>query len=510
MVSVESAGRTLFSSRRVYRIRGIGTDVYYNVHNNSLNNLRRGIAERVLYLRDGEQYTRTYQPPAGVFESRMRNFKRRFLYHLPSTTPIPREEFPLLYRGRKQVRYQMAVESLSLSSVEERDSWITAFVKAEKIPFSLKLDPAPRVIQPRDPRYNVEVGRYLKPNEHLYYKIINRVWKAKTIAKGLNAQQRGQLVHEHFNSFDNPVAVGLDASRFDQHVSVPALKWEHSIYNAGFNSPELKRLLSWQLYNRCIGRAKDGTVKYTTRGCRMSGDMNTALGNCLLMSAMVWSYCQERAVEAKLINDGDDCVVFMDCKDLAKFSTGLEEWFEAIGFTMKVEDPVYVVEQVEFCQCNPVWTNDGYIMVRKLPHALAKDSVSIKPLDSEKVFKKWCGEVGKCGLSLTGGLPIFDAFYSTLIRASSGLSSKLSHDPTFETGMSFMAKGMSRTSGKVDQRSRFSFYLAFGIQPDQQILWENHYHSLTLNYAPADPGFETSRSFISTLALPQCFQVYHS
>lgn len=507
MVSTDT-GKTRTCSRRIYRICGVGTDVHYCVHNNSLNNLRRGIAERVLYLREGDTFTRSYQPPANVFNSRLRLFKRRFLKHVPSTTPIHRSQFPLLYLGRKRVRYMEAVESLSSRPVERRDSEVSTFVKAEKIPFSLKPDPAPRVIQPRDPRYNVEVGKFLKPNEKLFYRTIDKVWGSKTVAKGLNSSQRGQLLHEHWLAFKSPVAVGLDASRFDQHVSESALRWEHSLYNHSFQSEELRELLSWQIRTRGHGRAKDGTVKYSTRGCRMSGDMNTALGNCILMSAMVYCYTKHVGVKARLINDGDDCVVFMEDVDLTAFMVGLETWFEGVGFTMKVELPVYTLEHVEFCQCNPIWTPEGYLMVRKLPHALAKDSVSIKPLDSKSVFKKWCGEVGKCGLSLTGGIPVYDAFYSLLDRTSEGVDhSKLSKDPVFETGMSFMARGMNRVGKLVHPRTRFSFYLAFGVQPDQQILWENHYGQTKLHYNVAGPTFENTPSFHSTLALPQCFQI---
>ena len=123
--------------------------------------------------------------------------------------------------------------------------------------------------------------------------------------------------------------------------------------------------------------------------------------------------------------------------------------------------------------------------------------------------KGQAGEVGKCGLSLTGGLPVLDAFYSALIKASEGAdTTRIRNDPTFETGMSFMAKGMNRTGKAIEERTRFSFYLAFGIQPDQQILWEQYYKSIDLTYSPADPVIETSRSFITSLALPQCFQVY--
>jgi hypothetical protein len=410
--------------------------------------------------------------------------------------------------------YEEAVESLRTRPVERRDSFLKSFTKAEKILFfSLialiiaKVDPAPRLIQPRDPRYNVEVGRYLKPYEGMVYRAIGRVWGDVTVAKGLNAQQRGKLIHSKWLSFCDPVAVGLDASRFDQHVSVWALLWEHSIYRMMNDDPEFRKLLRWQLRNKGFGSARDGKVRYSVDGCRMSGDMNTALGNCLLMSSMVYAYLKHLNIPGKLINDGDDCVVFMERRYLSRFVEGLDVWFREMGFNMKVEDPVYRMEHIEFCQCRPIWTEDGYLMVRNARQSLAKDSVSLKPLDSQKVFEKWCYEVGECGLSLTGGIPVVSHFYRCLMRASNGRhSGRLGFDPVFETGMRMMAKGMDRQQkDAIHPKTRFSFYLAFGIQPDLQSLWEHYYDNYTLRYTEAEPIYEASPSFTLSRSIPQAF-----
>jgi len=404
------------------------------------------------------------------------------------------------------VVYQEAVESLRSRCVERRDAGVKTFTKAEKINFSSKPDPAPRVIQPRDPRYNVEVGRYLKPMERVVYKAIGKVWGDVTVAKGLNAEQRGKLVHDKWREFRVPVAVGLDASRFDQHVGVPPLRFEHDVYKLMNSDPELDRLLSWQLRTKGKARAKDGYCRYEVEGCRMSGDMNTALGNCLLMSAMVYAYSKTRGVKTKLINDGDDCVVFMEKRNLNKFTEGLDDWFTEMGFTMKVEPPVHELEQVEFCQCKPVWTSDGYLMVRSIAQSLAKDSISLKPLDTSKVFKKWCNEVGGCGLSLTGGIPVVSSFYKMLMRASEGVQSgRMGFDPVFESGMKFMARGMDRHNRTIENHTRFSFYLAFGVTPTQQEWWESYYDRYELCYTTAEPTYEASPSFLISRSIPQAF-----
>lgn len=82
------------------------------------------------------------------------------------------------------------------------------------------------------------------------------------VAKGLTIDETGKLMAEKWHKFSRPVGVGIDASRFDQHVSKQALEWEHSIYNAIFQSGELAAALKWQIHNVGFARSKDGCIKY--------------------------------------------------------------------------------------------------------------------------------------------------------------------------------------------------------------------------------------------------------
>jgi hypothetical protein len=140
------------------------------------------------------------------------------------------------------------------------------FVKAEKIGTHMpggKCDPAPRVIQPRSARYNVEVGRFLKDLEHRIYSSIAELCGGPTVMKGYNAAQVAKHIRGMWGTVTRPVAVGLDASRFDQHVSKQALRWEHDVYTRcfrGCDRKELHRLLQWQLVNSGHSRTKDGYV----------------------------------------------------------------------------------------------------------------------------------------------------------------------------------------------------------------------------------------------------------
>lgn len=464
--------------RKYWEIVGYMLPHNFLVHNSSLTNLVRGVLTRVLLVKGKP----TPKPIVGIYNLRLRNFRKLLLKSLSSTTPITQQEFVDGYKGRKRTIYQQALDSLAYRSICAKDAFIKAFVKAEFINSDDKPDPDPRVISPRDPRYNIEVGKFLKPLEHQVYRGIAQIFGDTTVLKGFNAKETGKIFSDKWNKYRNPVAVGLDASRFDQHVSVEALEWEHSVYNGVFNSNELRKLLRMQLRNRVTGYCRDGKLKYVTEGCRMSGDMNTALGNCLIMCALVHCYLQDRGIRGSLANNGDDCTVIFEREDLSKFQHGLEEWFLEMGFSMKVEKPVFDIEGIEFCQTHPVLVAEGYLMVRNFPKSMAKDCLSLKMLDSPRVCRAWLDAVGQGGLSLTGGIPVYQDFYSSYISIAqsipikkANLSSRDRHrvpDAEVSNGMSWLSKGMVRHYHQPSPETRHSFYLAFGTTPDEQIALE--------------------------------------
>lgn len=150
--------------RRTFIVDGASPPVKFRVHNNSIVNLERAVNERVFQVQLNGCFQEPPRPQSfDFFAGRLFGFRKLLNGHLFSTTPITYEAFVGLYRGRRQLVYQQAADSLLRGeTLTQRDAEIRCFVKAEKINFTAKSDPAPRVIQPRSPRYNVEVGRYLR------------------------------------------------------------------------------------------------------------------------------------------------------------------------------------------------------------------------------------------------------------------------------------------------------------------------------------------------------------
>jgi hypothetical protein len=258
------------------------------------------------------------------------------------------------------------------------------------------------------------------------------------------------------------------------------LEWEHAVYAACFAGPdreELCRLLSMQLHNKGYMRTDEAIIKYRVHGSRMSGDMNTSLGNCLIMCALVWTICKERGILCRLANNGDDCVVFVEKRDQQRLSVGLREWFWEFGFNMKVEPAVDVFERIEFCQAHPVWDGYVWLMVRNPVTSVSKDGCAIvRDFGHGQGARKWLGAVGECGLRLTGGVPVVQDYYVAFLRHGDG---KLGNCPAVhETGMYMLAKNMQRGYAVPTEDARYSFYLAFGICATHQVELEEHMRTI--------------------------------
>lgn len=476
---------TKTQTRTLTSIAPVGANVQYGCHNCDIETVERGLLERVFMVKGPGGFVATPQPLVGAFDDLLSDFRNRLVRTVPSTTRLTRDEFVAQYKGRKHTLYRKAADSLNVCELERKDAYLKTFVKIEKINFTAKPDPAPRVIQPRTPRYNVELGRYLKPIEKPLYSGIDKIFGGPTVVKGMNGEQRGRLVAKCWSKFRDPVAVGLDASRFDQHVSVDALKYEHSIYNRLYRQPELRKILTWQIKNKGFANCDDGDAFYEIDGCRMSGDMNTSLGNVILMCSMMWTYLSTKGIKYRFINDGDDCILIIERCMLRRLDD-LVEWFLQLGFEMERDEPVDVLEKIVFCQCQPVLGSDGtYRMVRDPRTCTAKDSITTKAL-REWEYDTYRKDLSDCGIALAGDMPVLGAFYDCLGRGATH-NPRLSKDNArFYGGLALASKGMTLKRSPPTPETRSSFYLAFDITPDHQAAIEAEYDKIHISWSPIE------------------------
>lgn len=448
------------------------------VYNNDISAVQTALTERYFLCDVGGG---VFQPALDVRHSAYENdrglslFREMVVTKIGRAPVVPISQVVEAYTGPKRQIYVKAAASLSSDRVCKRDARLTMFVKFEK----QDLKKAPRGINPRAARFNLVLGRRLKFLEKRVYRAINKTFCSATrhtVIKGLNVNDTADVIRRKWGRFRDPVAVGLDAKKFDMHVSVPALKYEHSIYLGVFwRDPELKRLLLWQLNNVGIAYCHDGKVKFRMKGTRASGDLNTSMGNCIIMCALIWAWQYHTKTTVELCNNGDDCVVILERAELAQFMCGLPKFFATKGFRMEIEPAVDVFEQIVFCQSSPVLTINGWCMVRDVRACFRKDPMCLVPIQNADVLKKWRHAVGNCGRSITCGVPVMHAWYTMFMRDSIECSDGMLRQINRNTSAAQRMEGLVAQDETITADARVSFYYAFGFTPDEQLLLEQRF-----------------------------------
>lgn len=454
----------------------------YCCFGDNIDNAYTAIMERVFYHSTGTGFARPSVPSSDAVVSTLKCFVDQLAKYCTTTVPISLSVYPeRFYRGRKLRIYQRARDNIRGRTPGKDFAALKTFIKHEKILLKDKRL-VPRVIQPRSPEYNVCVGRYIRQLEHRIYGYIDSIWQGPTVMKGLNCFQQGRRFADAWSSFSQPVAIMLDAVRFDQHVSVPMLQWEHSIYLSFFPPcyrRELKSLLDLQLEN--VGRVvcPDGILRYKVDGCRASGDMNTAMGNVLIMCAAVYAFRNEHQVRCRLFNNGDDCTLLVEKADVARVVAALPGFFSRLGFIIDIEGTADILENISFCQTNPVFDGTSWRMVRNPLTAISKDATVLKRW-SPKEFAAYLHVLGTCGLSAYADMPVWGSFYRCFARStgtfSDGLIAHVS-GPIMESGLGRLTSGVT-VSGDPTASARASFALAFGLTPGAQEALEEYYDTM--------------------------------
>lgn len=489
--------------RKTYLLHGLTPGHQYLSYNPSISSAERAIKERLFCVKTGEIWSIPEVPDINLVRRTLRKFKDAMLKFSYRKHPLSHEQFAMCYHGPRRRRYLQAATDLNERVVNKKDSHISFFLKFETYNFNIKSDPSPRGINPREDRYLVSAGCYLHPIENEIYKNIEKVFGYKVVLKGTNQKERGELISKYWSEVDDPVSLSFDASKFEQSIDVPYLEFEHDIYKSYYKGDrKLAKLLRWQMDNIGRFKCKDGKLFFKIKGKRMSGDKNTAMGNCLISSGMGYSFINHLVLLAKFkfvsrfFCDGDDAVIIIPRKILNLLKTEIDPWYKKRGFRMVAEKPAFVLEKLEFCQSQPVFDGKQYIMVRNPIRSLSKDSVSKTSLTSERSMKRWVKAVGLCGISVSGGMPILQSYYNCLIRSGGNVKAYSMDHPGIKDYTSYKVMGMKRKTSSISNETRVSFWLAFGISPSSQEAIELFYENQGVIKFTKEINIDYGRSYL--------------
>lgn len=456
--------------KRYYRTIHEYSDRVVQAFDTSLVNVVSGMKERVFFI-DSKG---TPTPPCVRKHSELSALVETVASEVGVTTRVSGLDFIRSRSGSKRAMYEKAVRDMRDNATPlEKLAEIQFFVKTEATQH-LKTQ-VPRIISPRSFGFNYLLGRYTMAVEHQIFDAMRSLFQGVTVvAKGLTQQVKGQLIANKLTH--DRVCVGLDASRFDQSVRDELLLLEHSLLLRCFdNDPALARLLRMQLNNKGRAMCVDGCVKANIGAMRCSGDQNTSLGNCVISCLLAAAFFRENGVVgADVLNDGDDLLMFVPKDQLHKL-TLLPQWYLDWGLRMKVEEPAFIPEQVEFCQSKVVWGPEGWTLVRDWRKVLNTDCFGNAKLDSDEKYRIHLRGVGLCGLSMAAGIPIVQSYYSKCV--SDGLTGRDVDSWKLEQRRIQERAGHHAKALEVSAATRISFELAFGVNPMEQIALEHQISS---------------------------------
>jgi len=347
---------------------------------------------------------------------------------------------------------------------------VKGFVKAEKTDPE-KSNPDPRMIQCRSPRYNIGLGRFLRPIEHQIYRLKRN--GRMVMGKCLTNTERGDMIEAKWATFKKPVCIAIDASRFDQHVDIAMLRLEHRFYLSVNPDEEFKRLLKMQ--ERNLGFTQQGIV-YKTLGHRMSGDMNTASGNCLLMFAMLNACMRNMGMNRwDCAVDGDDTLIFFEEEDSVRMEALVAE-FLLLGHEIKLEGRHTTLDGICWCQGRLTKIGQGYRLIKNWRKLLSTICGGVRHWADEHIRGDLAYTIGQCLLYDYAGVPIVEKFCLRLLAAGSKMIADKEALEIFNKVRAMGLLGKDVVVG-VEPESRIGFEKAWGISPDEQVLIEQELDS---------------------------------
>lgn len=433
--------------------------------------------------------------PAGLKNLRKQVKK---LWPAEMLTPLTYEQALATYKGTKNKLYKRAYDSLLVEPLSSKDARIKAFVKAERFDPAEKDNPDPRMIQARDPRYNLALARYLRGIEHHVYSL--KRGGLPVIVKCKNPQERAELFRARWAEFDDPVCISLDCSRWDKHVTGKVLGIELDFYQSFYPGDlELKQLLDWQRRNRC--RTSNG-LNYDVDGGRMSGDGNTASGNCTLAVGMGSSALEQLKIKAALIDDGDDLCMITERHNLARLLTELPRIFLEFGQELKIENIAFDLRDIVFCQSKITWNGENWTFARNWRKVLSQSCCGTKHWNDPNLVRPMMGLIGDCENAQHRGIPILQVFATRLRELSGGQRSLMLHlDSSYQYRVGSYQVGLilDLPAAEITVTARAEFERTWGVCPSEQLAIEQAIMKWTPGTVFRDVGPEMSRPWAQWL-----------
>lgn len=337
------------------------------------------------------------------------------------TTPVDFEEWLTRYpeRRRDQLRNARNRYPGAYSAA------VQMFMKVEK----LDKQSDPRAIQARHDSFKALAGPWIAQLEKRCTECL------PFLVKGLDPIQRAEKIERLRKRADN--VLEIDFERFDRHCSRPLLEAsEHLIYSIVLPIPVQKLML--ETLNNAVFSSFG--AEYNVEATRMSGDVSTSIGNCLIVACLM--IASGLPLDSFVV-EGDDMLAAVTDHERCEFNSSV---IAATGMKPKL---VLTHRAGTFCSRHCVVNSNGDpVRVRHPLRDLTRYGYAIhdaKPLELARLHAtEW------------NGVPMLGPVY---LRRLEEL------DPTESDNEMWIRQ--------ISPQARAAFQVTFGISHDLQTSFEN-------------------------------------
>lgn len=388
---------------------------------------------------------------------------------LGDPAPWPLKRVVDHYTGGKREEYLRAYKKLIKDGLKDTDvTSVTMFLKDDKYWWDndggAEGIKAPRCIQYRSKAFNIIFGSIIHPLEKVVYPYLDRAG-TPVFAKSRNSHQRAADIKAKLEATEYSYAYLIDHSKFDAHVTEEHLAQTRYFYSKFFPHSKVIQMLEKAHGSWVNGYTKKG-LHYQVLGTRMSGDMDTGLGNSLINYVILKLTFPDGSL---LYIDGDDSIVFTRRKVDKDY---IVKMCREHGMEAKVEEVVNPeMEDMDFCQSRPVLVSGRWRCVREPMRVLKRMGWITKRRD-DKFLERVKYSIGLCELALNQGVPILQHAALEYVANSTNQTFTTEVDRYFAAKNEFFRPGKARPL-PVTMETRLSFERAFGITVAKQLEMES-------------------------------------
>lgn len=259
------------------------------------------------------------------------------------------------------------------------------------------------MIQARHQTFNIEYGRYIKKIEE---SLTKHPKYGVHFGKGNYDQIAAKITKL---AVKYPYYTELDHKEFDAHVTPEMLSLTHlyyqNVYRCGEIKKSIRQLAKQTINNKC--KTRDGD-RWFVRGTRMSGDVDTSLGNSLINYAIIKELISRLGLKGTVIVNGDDCIIFTNKP--VDINQALQILLE-FNMESKIPKPsTKNINTVEFCRTKLVIRDDGTPTMMIDPERIVRIFGMTYSLVGDRYYMDYIREVAYCNAIINAGNPLGRAF----------------------------------------------------------------------------------------------------